>query len=542
MDTMPDRLTTQFARLSPAIPYLLALFFGLWALRGVGSGHVINTDAARHAMNGVFIRDLILENGFTDLVAYGQSYYSRLPALSLPYHPPVFPMFEAIFFLVLGVNILAARLAIATATAVSFVLLYRLIVATHHSQMLAALTTVTFFSMRLSQTLSQEVFLEFPMMAFILGALHCLKCLDEKYPFKHGLAFAVLAGTAVWTKQHAVFLGSVPFLYVAVSGRWRLLLQKTIWLSSVVFGGLVLAWVGLCVWFFDGSGIHHTSLSYPDEAGVVFLNNLEYYAHAFDRNLGTLPAILLGVAFLVCLFMARRQENGFAQNHLYLAWILAVSILLAVLGDYTSRYLFLLYAPLFLTGYFVLHRGCSFFLSGTKVWYIPVAIAAVYFAGGLRAPSSFMHGPAEVASHVVAADSSRVLYCGQTDGSFIFALRSLDPQRQTMVIRGGKLPDATFLTDNMEQFAHDYGIHHIILEKTKVNRGWRHTKEPSPWLNLLQSIPPSMVLEHTIPLKSSQRDFNGDLLMYRFTNPSPQPKDTLNAPSRLIHGSIILGY
>src|ERR1051325_4629796 len=98
-------------------PYLLAVLFFFSALRGVGATDVIDTDAARHAMNGVFIHDLVRSGHWSHPVEYAKAYYAQYPALSMPYHPPLFPAIEAFFFAVFGVNLLTARLAIALAVA-----------------------------------------------------------------------------------------------------------------------------------------------------------------------------------------------------------------------------------------------------------------------------------------------------------------------------------------------------------------------------------------------------------------------------------------
>ncbi len=64
--------------------------------------------------------------------------------------------------------------------------------------------------MKNTQGLANEVMLELPSLTFVLGALYCLRDLKREYALRRGLFFAVLAGAAVWTKQHAVFLGLVP--------------------------------------------------------------------------------------------------------------------------------------------------------------------------------------------------------------------------------------------------------------------------------------------------------------------------------------------
>src|ERR1044072_4054385 len=57
------------------LPYALALVFFLFALRGVGQTDVIDTDAARHAMNGAFLYDLVRTGNWLHPVAYAKTYY-----------------------------------------------------------------------------------------------------------------------------------------------------------------------------------------------------------------------------------------------------------------------------------------------------------------------------------------------------------------------------------------------------------------------------------------------------------------------------------
>lgn len=531
------------ARLVRLAPYLLALFFALWGLRGVTCNNIVFNDAARHAMNGVFVHDLIRDGKFTTPIEYGRYYYSRLPALSLPYHPPLFPMIESVFFFIFGVNVLAARLAIALATAISVMLFYRLIIATHNSYVLAIASTITFFSMKLSQSLANEVMLEFPSLAFILGALYCLRDLDHGYPLRRGLLFAVLAAAAVWTKQQAVFLGMVPFFCIVISRRWRLLAGKTIWISSLLFAGLVIALVLLSKPF-GNTGVNQVTAVDYGYSGFIwsFRNNSVYYLKALQKTLGVFLAVPLAAVFVIFLFAPRRREPDIAANDLYLAWALSVFAVLLLVGSHSTRYLFYLYPALIVIGYAGLLRLCVWFLSSKRVWYIPVTVAGLYFILHLNTTAIFMHGPSQAAAHVVTGTPSRVLYCGQTDGSFIFSVRSLDPELHTVVIRGDKLPASTFADETFEGFAHRYGINYIVLEYTKHYSGWKYTEEPSPWNRLLTSTPSSMVLERVMPLDSSTEYYNGNLYVYRFTNPSPNPENTLTVPSLLLGGDVKIEF
>src|SRR5438477_8082196 len=89
-----DELIPVYAARSNAgrwVPWLLALFLAVWSMRTVGTNNIVDTDAARHAMNGAFIRDLVASGQITHPIQYGKYYYGHLPALSLLFHPPLFP-------------------------------------------------------------------------------------------------------------------------------------------------------------------------------------------------------------------------------------------------------------------------------------------------------------------------------------------------------------------------------------------------------------------------------------------------------------------
>lgn len=516
-------------------PYALALFFAVWGLRAVTAGNVVDTDAARHAMNGIFIHDFIRDvaRGAApfDPIEYGKQYYARLPALTLPFHPPLFPAIEAVFYFLLGVNLLAARLAVAVAVAFSVLLFYRLVVATHRSHALAIASTLTFFSCMLSRHLASDPMLEFPALVFTLGALCCLRDLQAGYSWRRALAFAVLAGAAVWSKQQTVFLGAAPFAYVVFARRWRLLAGKPIWISAAVFAVIVYALTLASGPF----GRAATSEIPPGrEMADVIYGNLRYYVQGFREEMGTLPAALVGLAALVSLFAPRRRAEA-AGNDLYLAWTVASLGVLLVMGPYSNRYLFFTYPALAVIGYSVLIRLCSLFLAPARAAWLPVGIALLLFASRLNAPPTFLRGPEEAARIVVDAQATRVLYAGHTDGSFIFALRCLQPERRTVVIRGDKIPRSTWAAaESFSDFAARYGIQYVILERTKV---------PYAWDQLRAAPPAAMLLEREISLVNSQPTWNGDLRVYRLpTPPAASPERKLEVPVPRIGQRVEVGF
>jgi len=116
-----------------------------------------------------------------------------------------------------------------------------------------------------------------------------------------------------------------------------------------------------------------------------------------------------------------------------------------------------------------------------------------------------------------------VLYCGTTNGAFIFSVRSLDPHLRTIIIRGDKLPATMFALETFESFAHRYGINYVVLEHTELSQ-W---EGPMPWDELRVMPSASMVLERDVLMTSSETNLNGELRIYRFTNPARNPEDSL---------------
>ncbi len=501
-----------------AVPYLLALFFAIWALRGVTHADMTDRDAPRHAMNGALVHDFIRDGPFTDPLAYGRAYYTRLPATSLPYHPPLFPMLESLFYFVLGVNVSAARLAVAAAVGAAVLLMYRLVAATHSSQALAFAVTLTFFSWRWSQWLAADVMLEFPALALILASLFFIRRMDIDYPMRRGLAFALLAGGAVWTKQQAVFLGLVPFACVLLSRRFRLFRQKTIWVSSVVFGAVVLGLIALSLPL-RGTGVNEV----PSTARMTyaFAHHSRFYAKTLFAEFGLLALAVPALA-LYFLIVPRLRKRGLSETDVYLAWSACAFLLLTAIRPFDERYLFFVVPPLVLMLYDAARLSARRIAGPTAASAVLVAIASAVFAANLRTPRLYLDGPRDAAAAVLANSPRRILYCGpRTDGNFIFAIRSMDPDRRVIILRGDKLPPPTFARDAFEKFANRYGIESIVLEEIPM---------PAPWDPLPRAPAPSMILQKEVRLASSDAAANGVLRIYRFTNPSPDPERVITVP------------
>jgi hypothetical protein len=508
------------------LPWVLALFFGVLGMRGISPN--LYSDAPNHLMNGALIADWIRSGQLARPIDFAFDYYGRFPAITIPFHPPVFPAIEGLFFLVFGANVLVARILIAAMVALSVVLLSRLATFTLGSALAALCAAAAFFAMRYSTYLASNVMLEMPALLFALAALYQLRGLDESFTLRRAVAYGLLASIALWTKQQAVFLGLVPFIYIAISRRWRLLIQKEVWISAALFGSAVLAFSTLTGAFSGAGGAHEI----PKQAYIArtFLWRAMYYFHGFAQTFGVVGSFWIALSCAYALWQPATKRRNIGMD-LHLAWACSAFAVLFLTGHNDLRYLFFAYAPLVVLGFATLNWACEWALPANWVWPVPAGIAAACVAAIPWQPATpHMQGPAEAAAAIMDGAPHRVLYCGTVGtGSFIFAARSLDPKLQTTVIRADSL-GAKLSAAQVDELAHRYAIDTIVVPDSN--------QSSQPCDALHSDVPPAMLLKSEIPLNSSDANLVGKFKIYRFTNLSLNPEKRLKINVRKLRRQV----
>jgi hypothetical protein len=457
-------------------------------------------------------------------VQYGYWYYSRLPALSLPYHPPVFPAFEAVLYAVVGVNTLAARLAIAFATFAAVLLLYRFVLRTHSAPALAASVTVAFFALPRIQKLSATVMLEVPALVFVLAALFFVTPEEEAFQRPRSLLFALFAAAAIWTKQ-TIFLFAFPFVYVVLSWKWRLLRNRYFWtdVSVIALSAAMLAMLGRQIGWnsINQSWAHMTALQQIVQNSVYYL-----------RWKIVLALLLLAVAFLTYRLPGGRDD--LRRDRLYISWFFAAMLVLMVSPAYSYRYLFFAFPPFLV----ILFNGMSRMVHPwlqSRSWIIPAAVGCAALAYGCTCAPVVLRGPAEAANFLHNSGFRRILFCGiRGNGAFIFGVRSADPQVSTIVIRGDKLPESTFTPEALNSLIRQYGVDSVVLERTPAT--------PQPWDGLSASSLSFLSQEQTIAMTDSYHYRDGTLSIYRVTNPTHVPESHLKVPVSVLGRDVDLRF
>lgn len=500
-------------------PYVAGVCVAIASLRGVGDSDVYSTDAARHALNGVFLHDIVRSGEITDPIGYAKKYYAHLPAISLPYHPPLFPAVEAGMFFLFGVSLGVARAVVAFAAALCAILLYRRLHAAFASHLLCVAVLATFFLLKPSIRLSTDVMLELPALALTLCALAFFRETDGKWRLRDGILFALFGGAAVWTKQHAVFVGLVPFMYVVVARRWSLLKGLTLWISAGILGLIVLALIAVS-FSQSGVGVRGQFASSASVASVI-VRNFSYYGASFFQTLGIFPGVACLTAVFVFLVRKRKAWSARPEVDLLLSWVISDFLFVMCLRQNSHRYMFYIYPPMISLGYVGVLEICRKISAfSLERWVLPVCVLITISPSAATPPSS-LHGPDMAAKFVLQHQAKRILYCGYWDGAFTFSVRKRGAPLKEWVIRGDKLEADTFRSDRIAEFAHRYGIDYLILERTDMQH---------PWDRLVEDLPESFELAQKVPLRVQPASaHNGTLYIYRFSAPSSEPED----PSQL---------
>ncbi len=514
----------------PLVPYILALIVVIWSMRNAHHMHFKHVDSTHHALNGAFVYDLVRTGNFTHPVAYAKEFYSRFPGITIPYHPPLFPFLEAIFYSVFGVSFFTARLSIAVAAGICTFLMFRLVQSTHRSDWLAFVATLTFMALPASVLSASDVLLEFPALAFTLGALFCVRDLNQGYPWSRAYPFALISAAAVWTKQHAVFLGLVPFILILLERNWRVLRGLNLWASTAVFGVAVAALTRL------SAPVNHAGVTKQFATGQTIwpsiVNNVTYYGVDLRKQVGIAFGtwlVLSAGAFLMCPSLRRRREN-----QLYLAWILALVPILLPAANRDFRYLLFGMPAVIVLGY----EGLGLVLKRVfpSAQYVPALITLLAVCLSSYMVWIILRFPFRGTPHIEVADvlkeraARRILYCGEDPTSLAFAMRIENPGSRAVMLRADKLDPAMFTPEAFEQFASRYGVDTVVLEPGK---------KPHPWDCLFGHPTKSMVYSRAV---SGGWNNKIKVLVFDFTNPSRTPESAIDLPISNTSGSLKLQF
>jgi dolichyl-phosphate-mannose-protein mannosyltransferase len=457
---------------------LLILLFaiGLLFLTAPRSGNFGFSDAPRHAMDGAFVRDLIVNFPIMHLKQWAMNHYLHYPAVVILYYPPLFALVEALFFLAFGVSHFSAQLTVTAfymMAATGAYAIGRLWV----DRMQALAISLLFISVHEIALWGRQVMLEIPTYAFVLWSSYFLLLYLKSSVARHLSVSAILLAAGLYTKQTALFMLAVfaITLYAAKGkGIFRdphlrrrlilfILLTIPLLLFTLRFGRIHFITVT------GGSLLNYTNTRFNLASWLFYLRSL-------PKQLGWPIVALAGLYPILSVASKNWGLPKYAVAFLF-SWFISGYIFFSALQVHVSRHSSLILFPLVILAESTLCR----LLPWRASRYVVLATAAALFVYTLLYdPVPHIDGFQEAADYIGshAQANSIILFSGSGWGSgpFIFDLRARYGGKNFTVLRADQvlfhhsvhrnrgLDEIKVTQQQMVDMLNSYGVRYIVSQ------------------------------------------------------------------------------
>jgi hypothetical protein len=467
------------ARISEGIADKLALMVLFGASVGMMlaapfAGDFWWSDAPRHALNGAFIMDFIRDLPVHRPTAWAMDYYIRYPSLTILFYPPLFYVFEAVFYALFGVSH-----AVAQFTESLFIFLFAIGAYLFSRQWLSRIAAIGVALLTIGAPeiayWGRQVMLDIPAYALgLIGIVFVCNYLRQNTPASIYLATAFFLA-AVYTKYNFAFLVLPAVAAVLVARGWRVLFERHVTIALAVgFIALLPA-----AYMFHRFGAVNVTAVVGQPGGMArhSFGAWTYYAAQLPHQLGY-ATVGLAVAGLV-LSLSGRLKIGLEPWAwaLLVAWFAGGYLLFSLISHKEPRHDLMIVFPVIVLAALTVDR-----LGGRKL-IAQIAIlfvgAGTYFYSLIWYPPPVVSGYRDVARYVTdrAPSPGIVVFSGYRDGNFVFAMRELAGRRDLTVLRATKLLTKIAVTRSfgvvqsdldeagIKQMLKDYGIAMVVVQR-----------------------------------------------------------------------------
>lgn len=422
--------------LSPRL--VLALLLVATALLFLGAPHdgaFYWSDAPRHALNGVFVKDLVLAMPWRDPAGFAYAYYAQYPALTILFYPPAFYAISAPFYALFGVSHETALLVVALhylAFAWGCWRLFRFWLPTQQ----AALAAMALVAAPEIAFWGRQVMLEVPALAFLIwSTVFFMYYRREEKPLHLYLA-ALMLVVAMYTKITAAFIAPVYLLCLLHDRGLRVLRERSLWITAICSLLALIPLVVLTLKFGQAnvqsvSGIADAEVSRGSLAGWL------WYFKQLPDQVGW-PALLTAVAALLACRWLPRQDLVRGDALFWLAWFIVGYLFFSAIDLKEARHSVFILPPVIAAAAFLLSRLPRHGLATAAL--ATLALAVIVQTAFFR-PVLKVEGYAQVVEWIAqhAPRDSAVLFSGYRDGSFVFNMREREDRRDLTVVRADKI-------------------------------------------------------------------------------------------------------
>ncbi|WP_029001208.1 glycosyltransferase family 39 protein [Azohydromonas australica] len=417
-------------------PCLLALlaFAALLFLNTPTDGDFWWFDASRHAMNSVFIRDLLLEGGLLHPIDFARNYYQQYPGLTIGFYPPLFYLSAAPWLALFGVHHAVNQAVVVLYALLGGSLVYLLCVR-HMGRLAATATALCVLAMPDTALWSRQVQLDVPAIALMLASAYGLIRYLETDGSPRWLLFTTLGlGLAILTRVQAIFAIPVLLFFLFADPRRPRIAMKPRLKALALMLLVALPSLLIAAYF---SRVNQTLAGeMPGMPKLLSLENWIWYARALPRQMG-LPALGLLVAGLVAGALTWRRPGWPPAVKVLAALALCAWGFFTLVSNKDPRFnlpgVVLLFVASALLLYLALPRLARLALPALACWLVvqALALSEVPVVGGFK--------EAALLAQEITPHGGNVLVSARRDGSFIFNMRTLGERRDMGVRRADKM-------------------------------------------------------------------------------------------------------
>lgn len=435
------KLITWNSWFNDVISYIVALTIlaiAMTFLHALDSG-LSGSDEGAHFLNSYLIWSYLSQAIGQNPLDYAKEFYVHYPKISIGHWPPLYYAFLSLFFFILPhapwpffiINLLVGALpSLLVARIIRQVLGFKWAI-------LAAIIYIM-----IPTVLNNTVRLMLDQFLAFLCLLAALiwSAFAKQPSLRRGIAYAVVAATSILVKGNGWVLGIFPLLHIALTGRWRLLMNWRTYVAGIIALIIVGGWT-LVTYKISSDGFNY---SWGIDYSILALST---FLPALYSNLGFwgLVAAIIGI---VGSFSSEKntefKEFGIVSFSLVLATILFHSI---VPVDLDSRYMSSAFPPLailMVIGTWEIYRRMQWAI--TQRWIIPAIAIAVFSIPGLsfldNRPMRFNMHMDLVANEISTHPNGRVIVIdgnAGVEGALVAEVALRDSYHKNYVVRSSQL-------------------------------------------------------------------------------------------------------
>ena len=533
--TTTDRRTLCLAAL------LIALTVALLFLQAPDGGAFYWSDAPRHALNGVFVKDLLADRPWDDAAAYAYSYYAQYPALTILFYPPLFYVISAPFYLLLGVSHEVSLLVVY----LHYVLLGLgcFVLARFWLDTVPAMAVaLTVLCLPEIAFWGRQVMLEVPAYAFLVwSAVAFVSHMRGSGGSRLYWAAAMLV-LALYTKISVAYVGAVYLVLLLQRDGLGFFLRKRHYIVAALTTLSLVPLMVLSVKFGQANVQSVTGVA-DSVASRTDLEGWLWYLQQIPEQTGWAVTALSAWGLLMVMWPAARRRMPLKDGGFWALWFGLGYVFFSAIDLKEARHsVFLLLPLVFLSVHGLassLPRRC--FHAGLALMVLATAAQTWWWR-----PVYYVDGYADAADYVAehAPRDSVVLFSGYRDGAFIFNMREREVRNDLSVLRADKMllslavrrelgvEEKPMTEAQLAQLINDSGVHYVVMQPGF----WTDLEAMRRFERVMASD--QFIEVARIPTPANHDAHEKELVILRNRGPVGPKPDTLNIELKIINRHI----